>query len=665
MSATCQTVIRSATLPSDSNYRPDIDGLRAMAVMSVVLYHAGIPGLSGGFIGVDVFFVISGFLITTQLISNRDIGFRSLLANFYARRARRILPSLTVVTTAALLLGWFFLLPDGDQQDLAKSAIASALFVSNIFFWSMRKDYFAGPAELQPLLHTWSLSVEEQYYLILPFMLLVVWTIERKFIRRPNSLVCPTLVVLSAASLVSSVWLTASDPPAAFFLIPSRFWELGTGAVLGITMTATTRVPIPGLLRLIGLTLIVVPMTAYTPETAFPGFAACAPVAGTALVIAAGLGDQHGLLYRLLTSPPMLTTGTISYAWYLWHWPLLAVARAVDLGAHNIARDTFLVALAYTFAYLSTRYLEGPIRQKRLPPFTTSFSSLLGGLGLILITATMPFGLWISAYSKYYATYARLWWPSVSCLTSYEINEAQPSPSCILSRGPAGSVFLIGDSHASHWAPLVAEWASNARINAVERSTTGCDVLIVPDANKGLMAGSTFDYPPKCKAFSESIIDAIHAGEANGKLVGVILSANWLLPRYGSAEDIRTKLNAGLTSLEHLGIRALIIAPSPIFPSPVPKCVGYRNDDTCRLPRQQYDAATKAVTTDLKLLVSHHRNARLWDPTSQFCDSSWCYPTSSGSLLFSDTEHISPYAAKRAKSDLDPDLNWLIKNDLP
>jgi peptidoglycan/LPS O-acetylase OafA/YrhL len=649
------------TLAAEAKYRPDIDGLRALAVLSVVLYHADVPGISGGFIGVDVFFVISGFLITSQLVSFRNDGFRSLLTNFYARRARRILPSLTIVTATTLLLGWILLLPDGDQQDLAKSAIASALFASNLFFWVLKKDYFAGSTELQPLLHTWSLSVEEQYYLILPVVLLVLWTIERTWLRRPNSLVRPTLMILSAASLGISAYWVATDQPAAFFLLPSRFWELGTGATLGLSVLAVNRLAFAGALRLLGLLAIVLPVIIYTPHTPFPGFAAVVPVAGTALVISAGIDEQRGLLCRLLTSPPMLATGKISYAWYLWHWPLLALARAVGLGTRNIARDLLLIALAYALAYLSTHFFETPIRQKRIPPFASSSGSVRAGLIVVLVMALLPIPLWYGAYSKYHATYGRLWWPSVSCLTSYQANELQPNAACILSQGAAGTVFLVGDSHASHWSPAVAEWATKADIYALERSTIGCDVLLLPEANQGLVIGTNLNYPARCMAFSKSILEIMNASAATRKPAGVVLSANWLLPRYGGSALLKSKLQEGLTYLARIGMRALIIAPSPIFPFSVPKCVGYRGTETCRILRTDYDAATKALTDDLQLLVKSHRNAHLWTPTSQFCDLTWCYTTAAGSLLFSDNEHISDYAARRAEPSLEPELNWLIE----
>jgi peptidoglycan/LPS O-acetylase OafA/YrhL len=252
-------------------YRPDVDGLRACAVVAVVLYHVGVPGISGGFIGVDVFFVISGFLITSQLISESHSTSYSLIVDFYARRARRILPSLALVTSATLILGWVFLLPDGEQQNLAKSAIASALFVSNIFFWQVNNDYFADRAELQPLLHTWSLSVEEQYYLVWPALLLILWAVERYCRLRANCLVAGAVLIFSISSFVLSIHWAGASPLSAFFLTPSRVWELGTGAALSLIISKNNRAALSESFRLIGLSLILIAATVYTARTPFPG----------------------------------------------------------------------------------------------------------------------------------------------------------------------------------------------------------------------------------------------------------------------------------------------------------------------------------------------------------------------------------------------------------
>src|SRR5262249_964349 len=345
---------------------------------------------------------------------------------FYARRARRILPSLTVVSIATLILGWIFLLPDGEQQNLAKSAIASALFVSNIFFWQVNSDYFADRAELQPLLHTWSLSVQDQYYLVWPALLLILWAVERHSRLRVNRLVVGVVLVLSIGSLALSIQWAAASPPSAFFLTPSRVWELGAGAALALTFGTNRRAGLPGSFKLIGLSLIVAAATLYNPRTPFPGLAAILPVAGTALVIAST--QQGGLIHVLLASRPMVTTGKISYAWYLWHWPLLAIARVNDIGGRNLARDTLLAVFAYVLAYFSTWYLETPIRQKRFRPFSSSFGSLVGGLSLILISVSLPIALWAIARSEYGTTSAMLAPESVRCqVAGWQQDESEAS----------------------------------------------------------------------------------------------------------------------------------------------------------------------------------------------------------------------------------------------
>jgi peptidoglycan/LPS O-acetylase OafA/YrhL len=645
---------------SEAVYRPDIDGLRAVAVIAVVLYHAGVPGVTGGFIGVDVFFVISGFLITSQLASSRETGVFSLLTDFYARRSRRILPALTVVASVTVILSWLFLLPDGEQQDFAKSAIASALFVSNLFFWQFKNDYFAGPAELQPLLHTWSLSVEEQFYLFWPLLLLIIWAIERKGRLRVNVLVGVFVVVVSGLSFALSVRWAETNPIAAFFLTPSRVWELGTGATLALLLGVNVHRKLPGPFGFIGLSCIVLAAVLYSPQTPFPGLAAALPVAGTAFIIMAG---RHHLVYRILASPPMLATGKISYAWYLWHWPLLTIARVNDLGHRNLGRDSALVVLAYGLAYLSTRYIETPIRQKRFAPFLTARASLSSGLILILISVASPTGLWIAARSEFRTTYAPLKSQTTVCLDPFLNNKVEPSAPCVLARGAAGSVFLIGDSHGDQWSPAVAEWARGADIYAIDRSIINCDLVLTPEANEDPIPSSTFRFRPDCVTFSKLILNEIHTAVSNNKPVGVVLDQYWSLVRYGAGDIFLQKLESRIKLLVRMGVRVLIIGPNPIFPFDVPSCVARRGEELCRLPREQHEAFTEGVNKVLQLVAAERSNVELWNPTSQFCDDSWCYPMRGGSLLYWDDNHVSRTGAERAEPELASHLNWLVKRD--
>jgi peptidoglycan/LPS O-acetylase OafA/YrhL len=336
----------------DRHYRPDVDGLRAVAVLLVVLFHAGL-GCPGGFVGVDVFFVISGYLITGLILRQQRAGtFR--LADFWGRRIRRIVPAACVVVFCTLLAGSLLLFPI-DIDELAWSAMAQQLMLSNVFFWRYTA-YFAGPADLKPLLHTWSLAVEEQFYLAYPFLLVLLgrW--------RPRA-VAGLLGAAALASLALSEWGSHVHPSATFYLLPTRAWELLLGGLLCfVPALAPGRRVLAECLGLAGLVLIVGAALRLDTSTRFPGLAALPPCLGAALIIYASAG-QPGMVGRLLSWRPVVLLGLMSYSLYLWHWPLFAFARYL-LGEQLPIRATAaIIGGSLALAWLSWRFVETPFRR--------------------------------------------------------------------------------------------------------------------------------------------------------------------------------------------------------------------------------------------------------------------------------------------------------------
>jgi peptidoglycan/LPS O-acetylase OafA/YrhL len=285
-------------------YRPEIDGLRAVAVLPVILFHAGFEWFSGGYVGVDVFFVISGYLITSILLEDLATG-RFSIGHFYERRARRLLPALFLVLFCTSIAGWLWMVPE-QFEEYSRTLVAVVLFASNIYFWRTQ-DYFAPVAELNPLLHTWSLALEEQFYLGFPILLLAVWSVARHRLLL-------TMVALSLVSLMLAEWGWRNRPAANFFLLPTRAWELGAGSICAIILR-DMRPRTSTLLPLLGLGLIAFSIFAFDADTPFPSVCALAPVAGTALVILyAGAGAPAAWLLAL---PPLVSLGLISYSAYL------------------------------------------------------------------------------------------------------------------------------------------------------------------------------------------------------------------------------------------------------------------------------------------------------------------------------------------------------------
>ena len=336
-------------------YRAEIDGLRALAVLPVILFHAGFEWFSGGFVGVDVFFVISGYLITTIIISEMAVGKFSIV-NFYERRARRILPALFFVMAACLPFAWLWLTPN-NLKDFGQSLVAVSTFSSNFLFWS-EAGYFGGPAELKPLLHTWSLAVEEQYYILFPLFLMLTWKLGIKWI----------LMILSFIFILSlgvSQWAAYKIPSASFYLLPTRGWELLIGVFIAYYLKYNTYIKshlVNQILSLLGFSMIIYSIIVFNPSTPFPGLYALIPTIGTGLVILCAIPQTA--IHKLLSLNFIVGIGLISYSTYLWHQPILAFSRhAIEGEVHNLIVIILCISSLF-FGWFSWRYIERPFRQK-------------------------------------------------------------------------------------------------------------------------------------------------------------------------------------------------------------------------------------------------------------------------------------------------------------
>lgn len=357
------------------NYRKEIDGLRAFAVIPVILYHAGFEWLSGGYVGVDIFFVISGYLITTIIIKELDAG-TFTIANFYERRARRILPALFFVILICLPFAWYWLLPF-ELKDFGKSLMAVTLFSSNILFW-LESDYFAAGAELIPLLHTWSLAVEEQFYIFFPLLMILFWSLGKRWL----------LIILSIIALVSlglTEWGWRQFPEANFYLIPTRAWELMIGALTAFYLFYKTpsinkqHTSFYQIASMAGLILIVGSIFLLNKSIPFPSLYALAPTVGTALIIL--FTTPATLTYQILSQRLFVAIGLISYSAYLWHQPLFVFTRMMSLEEPSLWLLGLLSIVTFLLAYLSWRFVEKPFRNKqkfkRKQIFTASLVSSL------------------------------------------------------------------------------------------------------------------------------------------------------------------------------------------------------------------------------------------------------------------------------------------------
>ncbi len=365
-------------------YRPEIDGLRTLAVLPVLLFHAGL-GFPGGFMGVDIFFVISGYLISSIIL--RDLSQDSFrFRDFWERRIRRILPAAAAMTIVTLIVGGIILLPE-SFENLGQSALAQILMVANFYFWQ-QDGYFAAPSDYEPLLHTWSLAVEEQFYLILPFLLVFLYARGHRWMKG-------VIFILFLASLIWSFFGPYLYPMATFYLLPARAWELLLGVII-----ALYPIQIPGgkfgatTASLAGLIMMIYPMLTYTPDIPFPGVSAVPPCLGAALFIL-GTRDHQTFSKQLFSIRPFVFIGKISYSLYLWHWPILVYGRHLSVHETPLATRLILLGASFVVAILSWRFIETPFRRpgKLLPDQRRTFrffavTTLLVGAGATIAYRT-------------------------------------------------------------------------------------------------------------------------------------------------------------------------------------------------------------------------------------------------------------------------------------
>jgi peptidoglycan/LPS O-acetylase OafA/YrhL len=542
-----QIANRSALAGARAGYRPDIDGLRAIAVTSVVLFHAGLGWLPGGFAGVDIFFVISGFLIggiVHHEITDRRFSFTA----FYVRRARRILPALIAVSLATLGSGLLLLGPS-ELSRFAISAVAALLGVSNLWFFHTT-DYFTPSAVLEPFLMTWSLGIEEQFYLLLPPLLLVL----RRWSSRSALW---AVLAITCLSLMLGLLATPIEPVASFYLLPTRAWELGIGVSLAIAYRAGLRLPaaVQQWIAIAGLVAIAASLRLFDERILFPGYAALLPTVGTAMMIAA---PESGINRHLLGSRPLVAIGLISYSWYLWHWPPLALLRIAAAGP---VPPLLLAATAIGSivpAYCCWRWIELPWRHPRhgrTNPATLRRYGVVLALCLALFAGVaLSGGIPDRAGASSRRIESILTESRSPCLTGYGVDRPNAAPFC----APPGNgplVALLGDSHASALGDALREDAQIHGYGLIQMTAGSCPPLL----------GATLrlrEHPGASRACADFNIAAIEQAARDTRIKTVVLTAFWQSPFTAHAIAIGDGVipagGAGVDSSSDIELRAAL-----------------------------------------------------------------------------------------------------------
>ncbi|MGH2939505.1 MAG: acyltransferase family protein [Solirubrobacterales bacterium] len=676
---------------SGRRFRPDIEGLRAIAIVAVLLAHAGVPFLAGGYVGVDVFFVISGFLITGLLVRELEGTGTISLRGFYARRAKRLLPLSAVLLAAVGVLSMILLSPLRNTE-VAGDIIASALYVANWHFAAQSVDYFAQGLEPSPVLHLWSLAIEEQFYVVWPgLMLAVTW-----FWRRRGHSVRPALWVAVAAifvgSLIYGIVLTDDKPAFAYFSTFARAWELGLGAALALI--GTMKLPRLGAAALgwAGVAAIVYASFVFTGETAFPGTAALIPTLGAAALILSGTalaateGGVTGLKSGagwVLSLAPVRYVGRISYSWYLWHWPFIIFAAAIWGPRLSVAAGLLAVAASWVPTQLTHMLIEDPVRRapalRRLPNRAIAL-----GLACMAVAVGVGIGLRDSQPTVRLAKIGDV--PGAAALVDQPVPQEtatalRPNPlkaradrgssyyegcmvgiegtnsnKCLYGNPTGGrTLILFGDSHAMQYFPAVEELAEIHGWRLLVLTKAECP----PEEVEVKSMVEDREYS-QCDDWREETLKRIEKG---GKSVTVVMSGDTAYTPYGpdgeelSGNEAAEAMEAGylrtLRRIEAAGPHTVVIRDNPTSSQDVPSCVSedIQHLGRCAFPRlrewdREYDVRAAKASPETNLV----------DFIGDICPGEVCRAVIGNALVYRDKDHLTATFARTLEPMLESDF---------
>ena len=656
-------------------YRPDIDGLRALAVLPVILFHANLF-FPGGFVGVDVFFVISGYLIT-QIIERDLKAQRFSVLVFYQRRIRRIFPALFVMLAVSTVIA-YLVLPPLELKNFGRTLLASSAFYSNILF-ARRSGYFAPNSEFAPLLHTWTLSVEEQFYLCWPLLLRIVsipMVSKRKF---PVS-----LSVFLGALVLSAHWVNIK-PNAAFYLLPSRAWELALGALLCFPPLSRILVRIPrtaaSIASLGGILFLGIAAITYDSLTPFPGFAALLPCAGATLIIAAGEGGPS-IGGRILSLRPLVWVGLISYSLYLWHWPILVFGRFLANRNLDAMERGGLIVLTFIVAYLSWRFVESPFRNAQVAR-SESRNWVIAGLGISAAFVALGAALFVhdgfpargpdvGSFEKEVAAEKKLLEESPCVVRSASLPRIE---GCLLgaaSPAPRYEVVLWGDSHAAHLAPAFSEIGQRLGVTTREITKSGCPPV------PSVRFFPVYEARVECPTFNDAALRTV-LGDKQVRVV--VLAARWdamikevvasyagnaaLLTMNGarpSVSDSRqlfiVSLRNVLTTLIDSGRQVILIGevPLPLAEDCIIRARFNRRDGSfCEKTQGTELADTETLVNQalVKAAANLEPGVQIVHPYEYLCSTHGCKVQENGRMLYLDGSHLSLNGLRLLESGLE------------
>jgi peptidoglycan/LPS O-acetylase OafA/YrhL len=603
------------------DYRRDIDGLRALAILPVLLYHTHIPGITGGYIGVDVFFVISGFLITRIIAREVDEGHFSIV-RFYERRARRIMPALLPMIVAVLAVASWLYLP-GDFEGVPKSALAATLFASNLLFFH-ETGYFQVGADTMPLLHTWSLAIEEQFYIFFPLLLVIV----ARWMPKWRSWIVGAIALASFALAVATQGDTSGF---AFYLLPTRAWELFAGGLLALGAVPQVRTPIlRELIAAAGLAALLGAVFLFDRTTVFPGIAALAPVLGAAALIHCAPNTATG---RLLGWSPLVGIGLISYSLYLWHWPLIVFTEYATEAKIAGWTAAAVIAASFALAWLSWRFVEAPFRNPRRVGRRAIFAATGAGMAAVCAAGALlvTMGGWPQRFGPEVQRMAAAKGDISPFRDRCHDTDARHATPCVLgTKGVAPRALIWGDSHGVEFAYVLSRKLEAQGQSLIERTHSSCPPVI------GYIAPTD----PGCAPANQAVMDTILA---DPKLRTVYLAGFWESPLYAAPRTM-AQLSATIGRLVASGRQVVLIGAVPPNKFDVPRHLARlawlgRLDSA--IGRDRLDmAATDARIGAVAAQWQGHGLTYI-DPVDTLCGPEHCAILDHGVPLYFDHHHPS------------------------
>ena len=647
---------------SHPKYRPDIDGLRAIAVLSVVVYHAFPNSLKSGFIGVDIFFVISGYLISSIIFENIDRGSFSF-AQFYGRRIKRIFPALTLVLLSCLVFGWFGLLGD-EYKQLGKHAAAGAGFVSNFYFWQ-EVGYFNNAAETKPLLHLWSLAIEEQFYIIWPLLVWVMW--------RRKTLFLVIFTTLLLGSFAYNVSLVRPDPTATFYSPATRIWELLTGVLLAYFSTQSkqnTAVASPvwhshqaarQLASTLGVLLLAFGLYKIDRGRPFPGTWALFPVLGSFLLIFAGPAAWFNRL--VLANRLLVWVGLISFPLYMWHWPMLSFMRVVESETPSLGYRVLAVGLSVLLAWMTYYFVEKPIRANGNSAAKIAvLSACVAVLGIAGLAIFQNNGVPARAAAQINGVNS---WDNLTFATPCKFITQGPNHDdwCNIGNAPnkPPTTLLVGDSVGNNFAPMLQSYSEQA----------GDSAFVFRQFGRGLCHG----FPEVAYENCQELVHATHAYiEKTPSVDTLILAANWPLyfngfERIGStpisSQQFKAAFEKNVAYYQGLGKRVIVFLAPPVGANPracLTRPIRLSVKSSCNLALAealhndgQYRAYFAAYLKSI--------NVDTFDPFKYLCDEKICKVTDGTRIYYVDHEHFSVYGGQFLADAAKDDLRQLLSSN--